>query len=198
MRDNRIKNYLKNKAKENLNIAIDELKASFDSTNSTHFNSFILTEFQLKELNIKKNTGLVSEQEYSIENTKILYRLMSVIDDIENVYEEYKPSKFFYLRISSLEEITKTLISEKIFVGEKLSIGRNENCDICITHNTISRIHCQLIVTSNSFGILDNNSKNGVIYKGNKVAEAFFKVNDILQIGKCQLKIIDPSPTYDL
>jgi len=53
-----------------------------------------------------------------------------------------------------------------------VSIGRDERCDIVLTHQSVSHVHARLIVNGSSATVEDNNSKNGTYVDDEKVTAA--------------------------
>ncbi len=45
-------------------------------------------------------------------------------------------------------------------------LGRGSDCDIVLTHPTVSRHHCVISFEGGAYYICDNNSMNGVILNG--------------------------------
>ena len=53
---------------------------------------------------------------------------------------------------------------------DEITIGRDEACDIRLEHVSISKIHAKIIFRNGVYFLHDNNSTNGVIVNGEKVA----------------------------
>lgn len=53
--------------------------------------------------------------------------------------------------------------------GGKLTIGRNENCDVVIEDITVSRLHAVVQYTDEGWVVADNDSKAGVGVNGYRV-----------------------------
>ena len=56
-----------------------------------------------------------------------------------------------------------------------ITIGRNNDCDIILDHVSVSKLHARIAVKDNLYYLIDNNSTNGIIVNGRKIA------------GRCQL-----------
>jgi pSer/pThr/pTyr-binding forkhead associated (FHA) protein len=68
--------------------------------------------------------------------------------------------------------------------GDRVAIGRNDNNDIILPSESVSRYHASLERTSEGhFFIRDNQSKNGVVINGTPVKEAVLSTGDLIQIG---------------
>lgn len=77
----------------------------------------------------------------------------------------------------------------------KTTIGRADENDIWIPHPNVSRYHCVIEKRGSQYYIIDNNSKNGVIVNGKKVAEALLQPQDKIQIGNTTFVF---EPPFDL
>lgn len=67
---------------------------------------------------------------------------------------------------------------------ERMTIGRSEECDIVLPHESVSRVHA--FVEKNGdlgFLIFDNDSKNGVFINGSRVEASPLQNGDSIQIG---------------
>lgn len=71
----------------------------------------------------------------------------------------------------------------------KITIGRNQDNDICIPETTVSGSHCFVYFDNGNWFIADNNSTNGVNVNGNKVDKSILKNGDIIRLGAANLKI---------
>jgi len=68
---------------------------------------------------------------------------------------------------------------------ERMTLGRDETCDIPLTGTTISRRHAEIF--SDPFGrwwVRDLGSRNGVYLDGQRVAERALRAGDLLRIGE--------------
>lgn len=76
---------------------------------------------------------------------------------------------------------------------DKISIGRDETCDIQLFEPEISRKHCTL-EKENGFFILKDFSRNGTFLNQKKIEEAKLKSQDQIQIGPwCLNFVVDRS-----
>lgn len=79
------------------------------------------------------------------------------------------------------------------FDRERLVIGRDEACDLCIAHEWVSRQHAILIRNNKSTVIVDLRSRNGTYVNRERVSRQVLVNNDIISLGEHRLKFIDPS-----
>ncbi len=71
---------------------------------------------------------------------------------------------------------------------KEMTIGRSSDCDIVLTHETVSRVHAKVIKTAEGrFLIMDTGSLNGVYVNGKKVSRAEIGVEDKIYIGRFRL-----------
>jgi flagellar basal body-associated protein FliL len=66
----------------------------------------------------------------------------------------------------------------------ELKIGRNQECDIVINDQTVSKMHATLIIRDDGYYVKDNDSTNGTFINGTKISGIYpLKENDILKVG---------------
>jgi len=73
---------------------------------------------------------------------------------------------------------------------DEINIGKLPGNDFFLQDNSISRKHCKLIKTDNTFKIVDLNSTNGTYVNGKKIKEYILKPDDNITIGRSILKFI--------
>ncbi|MBN2089467.1 FHA domain-containing protein [candidate division KSB1 bacterium] len=76
----------------------------------------------------------------------------------------------------------ENVIGEHIFKSE-CRIGRTKTADIFLKDDTVSRNHALIVRKGDEYHIFDQNSANGVIVNGERVAEAILKNDDLIIIG---------------
>ena len=76
-------------------------------------------------------------------------------------------------------------------VNEQVVIGRQQNCDIVLgDRNTISKLHCRLILATNSLMIEDLNSRNGTFVNGKRITSPTQVRNgDTIRLGDSQFRL---------
>jgi FHA domain len=62
-------------------------------------------------------------------------------------------------------------------------VGRDDTCDIAISHRSISRRHCILRVTHRGLHLLDLNSTNGTYLSGQKIDEVLLTGGEQVLLG---------------
>ena len=66
---------------------------------------------------------------------------------------------------------------------QKLSVGRNPQCDIFLNDMTVSRNHASIAPCADGYLVHDENSYNGVWVNNESVETRVLKVGDVVQIG---------------
>jgi DNA-binding response OmpR family regulator len=94
------------------------------------------------------------------------------------------------------------LLNSKIVLdGERLVLGRAEECDLVVADQRVSRHHAQLRRLGDGFGLLDLNSTNGTRLNGEIVpplAEPLpLKDGDVVELGSARFVYHDPEATLD-
>jgi pSer/pThr/pTyr-binding forkhead associated (FHA) protein len=67
------------------------------------------------------------------------------------------------------------------------SIGRSEECDICLPDKTISADHARLGHSAGGWLLSTTHARNGIQVNGKPTARAFLKHNDRLRFGRLEL-----------
>jgi diguanylate cyclase (GGDEF)-like protein len=64
-----------------------------------------------------------------------------------------------------------------------LILGRDDNCDICINDESVSRKHARIEPIGDGYGVFDLQSTNGTFVNNNRVSLHMLKDGDYLRIG---------------
>jgi len=77
----------------------------------------------------------------------------------------------------------------KIFelTADRISVGRNDQRDICIKDSSISSHHCDLVKNGDKYTLIDHNSTNGTRVNNVPVMEQELKNSDIIQMGGVEI-----------
>ncbi len=76
-------------------------------------------------------------------------------------------------------------------------IGRQTDCQIRIPSASVSRHHCELVVTDSAVTVRDLGSSNGTFVNKQKVAQSELKAGDLISVGGLVFVVrIDGKPTY--
>ncbi len=75
--------------------------------------------------------------------------------------------------------------------GDRLMIGRGEECDLCINHASVSRVHAEVrSVGDGRYELVDKGSANGVRVNGADLERALLDARDVIELGDVVLKFI--------
>lgn len=69
-------------------------------------------------------------------------------------------------------------------LGDVLTLGRRESCDICLRFQNISGTHCELSLRSGVWYVRDLNSTNGVKVNGERTLARPLRPGDEIDISK--------------
>ncbi len=89
-----------------------------------------------------------------------------------------------------------TELSGRYFkLGALTIIGRDEECNICIPNEQLSRRHMQLVVTGGKVMMQDLNSTNGCFINDTKSDHSILEGGELLRIGNMTFRLVPPAET---
>lgn len=68
-------------------------------------------------------------------------------------------------------------------------VGRKEECDVCLNHKSVSKMHCVIVKTDGLLLLRDLGSTNGTRVNGQRVRRAALLPNDQLSIAGYKFKV---------
>jgi pSer/pThr/pTyr-binding forkhead associated (FHA) protein len=68
-------------------------------------------------------------------------------------------------------------------------VGRKEDCDLCLPHKSVSKMHCVIVRTDGLLLLRDLGSTNGTRVNGQRVRRAALLPNDQLAIAGYKFKV---------
>jgi DNA-binding NtrC family response regulator len=80
--------------------------------------------------------------------------------------------------------------------ADRLAIGSHPSNDVMIENGTVSRFHCEILVSEGSARVRDLGSKNGTILDGVSVTEAFLRHGSVLNLGSAALQFQLSNDTF--
>jgi pSer/pThr/pTyr-binding forkhead associated (FHA) protein len=87
--------------------------------------------------------------------------------------------------------------SEYALSNKPMLIGRGDECDIAINHQSVSRVHAEIVpLGEGRYEIADKNSANGVRVNGVELPRSFIDSRDVIELGDTVLKFIQAGDTY--
>jgi hypothetical protein len=73
----------------------------------------------------------------------------------------------------------------------RFSIGRKPHCDMQIDDSSVSKEHAVILTVGNDQILEDLDSTNGTLVNGNKIKKHILQNNDIIDIGRYQLRYVN-------
>jgi pSer/pThr/pTyr-binding forkhead associated (FHA) protein len=75
--------------------------------------------------------------------------------------------------------------------SDRLTVGRAEDANISINHNSVSRLHCEIhALGEGRFEIVDKGSSNGVRVNGADLRRGIIEAGDIIELGDVRFKFV--------
>src|SRR5689334_10885193 len=74
-------------------------------------------------------------------------------------------------------------------VKDMTLVGRKEDCDVCLDHKSISKMHCVLVKTDGLLLLRDLGSTNGTRVNGQRIRRAALLPNDQVMIASFKFRI---------
>ena len=81
------------------------------------------------------------------------------------------------------------VISEFVFNGNKVLLGRSDFVDVMVEDDFVSKVHAVFLLYTDALVLLDLNSSNGTTVNSVKVKKTILKSDDIISLGKHRLKV---------
>ena len=80
---------------------------------------------------------------------------------------------------------------------ERLTIGRAEDANISVNHNSVSRLHCEVHALGDGrFEIVDKGSSNGVRVNGADLRRGIVEPGDVIELGDVKFKFIGAGQVF--
>jgi hypothetical protein len=84
---------------------------------------------------------------------------------------------------------------------DRVSVGRTRNCDVHLSHPTVSKLHAQFKLVAASLELVDAGSHNGTRLNG-RILEPHRPVpvttGDLVRFGNVVARVLDGAGLYDL
>lgn len=68
--------------------------------------------------------------------------------------------------------------------------GRDADCDVCLDHKSVSKLHCVIVNTDGVLLLRDLGSTNGTRVNGQRVRRAALLPNDLLAVANVKFSVI--------
>ncbi len=82
----------------------------------------------------------------------------------------------------------------------EMVIGRGQENDVCIDHRSMSRAHAKLVMSGQTFRIIDMGSANKTLVNGEEYAQVDLKRGDVIELGHVRLRLVwpgEPTPAIE-
>jgi type II secretory pathway predicted ATPase ExeA len=90
-----------------------------------------------------------------------------------------------------------TLYGERPLDSDCVSIGRDQDNDICIPSLTVSRHHALILTSAEGVKIVDLGSTNGTFVGHKQIESQVLKHGDTVQVGDCRMLFVTPDNDPD-
>lgn len=67
--------------------------------------------------------------------------------------------------------------------SEKTVVGRDQDCDVCLEHSSVSRVHCRLLWENQQYVVTDAGSSNGTFVNGKRTDRQVLADGDQILVG---------------
>ena len=129
----------------------------------------IIEKGKLKLVDLESTNGSFLKSNKLIPNTEINLKIGDKIFFSNSNTSYLEIEKHNKLNLEPKRNIVQTDLLSLINKNNRVSIGRNEECDLVLFHPQISRRHCEIIKDQNGVLILKDYSKNGTFVNGKKI-----------------------------
>jgi hypothetical protein len=85
--------------------------------------------------------------------------------------------------------------------ADRISIGRAPNCDVVLSHPSVSKLHAHVREGEGQVAIVDVGSQNGTFINGKRLEAAVatpVQVGDRVRFGKIRAQLADAAAVFDL
>ena len=84
------------------------------------------------------------------------------------------------------------------FAGDKVTIGRGRDCDLELSHETVSKKHAEIVKTSEGFLLRDLESYNGTYLNDRWITETRIKGGDKIRVGRFTIVFLTPASEAEI
>jgi transcriptional regulator with PAS, ATPase and Fis domain len=81
--------------------------------------------------------------------------------------------------------------------GASVRIGTSPENELVLTDETVSRQHCEVVLTERGIRVMDGGSTNGVLVGSSWVQDATFSSTTVLELGDTVISVVPLSETVD-
>jgi len=73
--------------------------------------------------------------------------------------------------------------------NREITIGRSPTNNIFVRDKNVSRVHCQIVVSSGAVTLTDLQSTNGTFVNNERTTECALKASDLIRVGTTLLEL---------
>ncbi len=86
---------------------------------------------------------------------------------------------------------------EFVLAGQRVVIGRGEECEVAVNHPSVSRVHAEIRpIGDGRYEIVDLGSANGVRVNGVELPNSLLDARDVIELGDVVLKFLPAGEIY--
>src|SRR5262245_40852553 len=86
---------------------------------------------------------------------------------------------------------------EYVLAGQRVVIGRGEECEVAVNHPSVSRVHAEIRpIGDGRYEVVDLGSANGVRVNGVELPNSILDVRDVIELGDVVLKFLPAGEIY--
>ena len=86
---------------------------------------------------------------------------------------------------------------EFVLAGQRVVIGRGEECEVAVNHPSVSRVHAEIRpIGDGRYEIVDLGSANGVRVNGVELPNSLLDVRDVIELGDVVLRFLPAGEIY--
>jgi pSer/pThr/pTyr-binding forkhead associated (FHA) protein len=86
---------------------------------------------------------------------------------------------------------------EFVLAGQRVVIGRGEECEVAVNHPSVSRVHAEIRpIGDGRYEIVDLGSANGVRLNGVELPNSLLDARDVIELGDVVLKFLPAGEIY--
>jgi pSer/pThr/pTyr-binding forkhead associated (FHA) protein len=86
---------------------------------------------------------------------------------------------------------------EFVLAGQRVVIGRGEECEVAVNHPSVSRVHAEIRpIGDGRYEVVDLGSANGVRVNGVELPNSILDARDVIELGDVVLKFLPAGEIY--
>jgi transcriptional regulator with GAF, ATPase, and Fis domain len=119
--------------------------------------------------------------------------LQFAIDEVTRAQEQIRVVEYRKAKVSVTKGTDAGLTVD--LATAALRVGTSSENDLVLTDETVSRRHCEIMLTEHGVRVVDVGSTNGVMMSGHRIQDATLSGSVILQLGGTQIHVTPVNET---